>query len=319
MIDFRYHLVSIVAVFLALAVGIVLGSTALQEPISRNLDEQVSALTQDKEDLREQVRDLEARIDYDNALIDEVAPTMVSGRLAGESVVIVALPGAQSETVDEVAESVEQSGATVTGRVTVQPAFVDPEQTAVLDALIAQVPPPGIDLASEATPTPYDRAGAVLADALVTKDLAAVGEEYQPGSTVLVALTEGGFVDVDGTPTQRAGLAVIVGPSAPEQVTEQTDADNDALVRLTGQLDARGQGSVAGGPPTASTEGGFLAAVINGGDRGEGVSTVNTANAASGQLTVNLALVEQLAGGAGNYGFGEGTDAPLPQVPVSAP
>ena len=30
MIDFRYHLVSIVAVFLALAIGIVLGSTELQ-------------------------------------------------------------------------------------------------------------------------------------------------------------------------------------------------------------------------------------------------------------------------------------------------
>jgi hypothetical protein len=31
-IDFRYHLVSIVAVFLALAIGIVLGSTELQGP-----------------------------------------------------------------------------------------------------------------------------------------------------------------------------------------------------------------------------------------------------------------------------------------------
>jgi Copper transport outer membrane protein, MctB len=318
-IDFRYHLVSIVAVFLALAVGIVLGSTMLREPISRNLDEQVSALTEDKEQLRAQVRDLEARIEYDDALIDEVAPSLVSGRLAGESVVIVSLPGAQSETVDAVAESVEQSGAAVTGRINVQPAFVDPEQTSVLDALVARVPPPGLDLSSDATPTPYDRAAAVLADALVTSDLGAIGEEYQPGSTVLLALTEGGFVDVDGTPSQRAGLAVIVGGSAPERVTEQTDADNDALVRLTGQLDARGRGSVAGGPPTASTEGGYLAAVVNGGERSEGVSTVNTANAASGRLTVNLALVEQLAGGAGNYGYGEGTDAPLPQVPVTAP
>jgi Copper transport outer membrane protein, MctB len=318
-IDFRYHLVSIVAVFLALAVGIVLGSTMLREPISRNLDEQVSALTQDKEDLRAQVRDLEARIEYDDAVIEEISPPLVSGRLAGESVVIVALPGAQSETVDAVAESVEQSGASVTGRVTVQPAFVDPEQTEVLDALVARVPPPGLDLSSETTPTAYDRAGAVLADALVTNDLTAIGREYQPGSTVLVALSEGGFVSVDGTPAQRAGLAVVVGGSVPEQVTEQTDADNDALVRLAGQLDARGRGSVVGGPPSASTEGGILAAVVNGGERTEGVSTVNTANASSGRLTVNLALVEQVAGEAGNYGFGEGTDAPLPQVSVPVP
>jgi hypothetical protein len=318
-IDFRYHLVSIVAVFLALAVGIVLGSTMLREPISRNLDEQVSALTQDKEELRTQVRDLEARIEYDDAVIEQISPPLVSGRLAGESVVIVALPGAQSETVDAVAESVEQSGASVTGRITVQPAFVDPEQTEVLDALVARVPPPGVDLSSEATPTAYDRAGAVLADALVTNDLTAIGREYQPGSTVLLTLSEGGFVGIDGTPAQRAGLAVVVGGSAPERVTEQTEADNDALVRLAGQLDARGRGSVVGGPPTASTEGGIVAAVVNGGERTEGVSTVNTANASSGRLTVNLALIEQLAGDAGNYGFGDGTDAPLPQVPVPAP
>jgi hypothetical protein len=318
-IDFRYHLVSIVAVFLALAVGIVLGSTMLREPISRNLDEQVSALTQDKEDLRTQVRELESRIEYDDAVVDQIAPPLVNGRLAGESVVIVALPGAQSETVDAVAASVEESGATITGRITVQPAFVDPEQTSVLDALVARVPPPGLDLSSDETPTAYDRAGAVLADSLVTSDLAAVGEEYQPGSTVLLALTEGGFVDIDGTPSQRAGLAVIIGGSVPEQVTEQTNADNDALVRLTGQLDARGRGTVVGGPPTASTEGGILAAVVNGGERSEGVSTVNTANGAAGRFTVNLALLEQLAGGAGNYGYGEGTDAPLPQVPVAVP
>ena len=33
MIDFRYHIVSLVAVFLALAVGLVLGTTALNQPI----------------------------------------------------------------------------------------------------------------------------------------------------------------------------------------------------------------------------------------------------------------------------------------------
>ena len=42
MIDFRYHLVSIVAVFLALAIGIVLGSTELQGP-TYNLLNQTTA------------------------------------------------------------------------------------------------------------------------------------------------------------------------------------------------------------------------------------------------------------------------------------
>ena len=37
MIDFRYHLVSIIAVFLALAIGIVVGSTALQPAVESGL------------------------------------------------------------------------------------------------------------------------------------------------------------------------------------------------------------------------------------------------------------------------------------------
>ena len=44
MIDFRYHLVSIVAVFLALAIGIVLGSTELQGPAYNLLDKTTSKL-----------------------------------------------------------------------------------------------------------------------------------------------------------------------------------------------------------------------------------------------------------------------------------
>ena len=53
MIDFRYHLVSIVAVFLALAIGIVLGSTELQgttidalRSLNRSLTNQLNAAEQ---------------------------------------------------------------------------------------------------------------------------------------------------------------------------------------------------------------------------------------------------------------------------------
>jgi hypothetical protein len=45
MIDFRYHLVSLVAVFLALAVGIVLGTTALNGPLTRGLQSTEAKLT----------------------------------------------------------------------------------------------------------------------------------------------------------------------------------------------------------------------------------------------------------------------------------
>jgi len=45
MIDFRYHIVSIVAVFLALALGLFLGSTTLQSTVTDNLSKQAKHVT----------------------------------------------------------------------------------------------------------------------------------------------------------------------------------------------------------------------------------------------------------------------------------
>ena len=42
MIDFRYHLVSIVSIFLALAVGIVLGAGPLKEDLGNTLTREVN-------------------------------------------------------------------------------------------------------------------------------------------------------------------------------------------------------------------------------------------------------------------------------------
>ena len=52
MIDFRYHLVSIVSIFMALAVGIVLGAGPLKEDIGNTLTSEVKNLRADKAALR---------------------------------------------------------------------------------------------------------------------------------------------------------------------------------------------------------------------------------------------------------------------------
>ncbi|BDZ58322.1 hypothetical protein GCM10025872_19790 [Barrientosiimonas endolithica] len=49
MIDFRYHLVSIVAVFLALATGLVIGATSLQDQVAGTLQGQVTQLRGEKQ------------------------------------------------------------------------------------------------------------------------------------------------------------------------------------------------------------------------------------------------------------------------------
>jgi len=55
-IDFRYHLVSLIAVFLAVALGIVIGTTQLNGPLTDNLQGQVTALQADKRSLEDQTQ-----------------------------------------------------------------------------------------------------------------------------------------------------------------------------------------------------------------------------------------------------------------------
>ncbi len=62
LIDFRYHLVSIVSIFLALAVGIVLGAGPLKGELGDTLNKEVAGLRQDKADLNQQLQEANAGI-----------------------------------------------------------------------------------------------------------------------------------------------------------------------------------------------------------------------------------------------------------------
>ncbi|HYH28079.1 MAG TPA: copper transporter, partial [Actinomycetota bacterium] len=60
MISFRFHLVSLVAVFLALGLGILAGTTVLDRQIVSQLERQTDRLSRTAEGLREDVRALQA-------------------------------------------------------------------------------------------------------------------------------------------------------------------------------------------------------------------------------------------------------------------
>lgn len=55
MINFRYHVVSLTAVFLALAIGLVVGTAALNGPVAENLKSQITALNKDNSNKRDQI------------------------------------------------------------------------------------------------------------------------------------------------------------------------------------------------------------------------------------------------------------------------
>ncbi len=128
MINFRYHIVSIVAVFLALAVGIVLGSTELQGTTIDVLTRTSSNLRTDLNTKTALASALQQQVNADQAFAQETEARLLSGLLAGQRVVLVTAPGAPGGVVTGLTSALRLAGATVTGQVNLQPKLLDASQ-----------------------------------------------------------------------------------------------------------------------------------------------------------------------------------------------
>ncbi|HVE74163.1 MAG TPA: copper transporter [Mycobacteriales bacterium] len=315
MIDFRYHLVSIVAVFLALAVGIVLGTAAANGPVLDNLRGNIAGLTNEKRGLEDSVRDLQGRVDGSEEFARIVAPSLLAGVLPGQKIVLVQAPGASTSLVTDLAPLFTQAGATVVARVQLREALLDPGSSRLLDDLVTKVRTPGLTLPEG---EPVDRAAVQLAAALVRR----------PGTTpltadaaagVLAAYREADLVDVDApagaAAVSTATLAVIVTGS-PEGGPLDADGESRrrAVLSVARALEIRSRGVVVAGPVDAAKEGGVLQALRADGELGAQITSVDSADTDAGGIAVVLALREQANGGAGSYGSGPGADAAVPSL-----
>ena len=129
MIDFRYHLVSIVAVFLALAIGIVLGSTELQGP-TYNFLSRTTAKLQNQLDQASSQRDAaQQQASEDELYAQAVEPAVLRDLLTGQRLLIVTEPGAQSSVVSGISTAALDAGAKVTGQINLAPKFFDTSGT----------------------------------------------------------------------------------------------------------------------------------------------------------------------------------------------
>ena len=115
MISFRYHLVSLISVFLAIALGIVIGTTQLNGFLLDGLRVQVDNLTDDKRELETRSQTLESQLTEVDAFGEAVAPVLVANRLPGAAVLVVLTPDVEDEVVDQTTALVETAGATVAG------------------------------------------------------------------------------------------------------------------------------------------------------------------------------------------------------------
>ena len=110
MINFRYHVVSIIGIFIALAVGVVLGAGPLQSRIQAGVSSSATASTEDPQ--------LSAQADAEAAGLKALASSTLTGSLSSAKVALVVLPGASDDDVAAIRSTLTDAGASVVGRVT---------------------------------------------------------------------------------------------------------------------------------------------------------------------------------------------------------
>src|SRR5215470_5873891 len=102
MLDFRYHLVSIVSVFLALAIGIVVGALAIKPDLANILNNATAAEAKRNNALYAHNGQLKDQIAANEAFGQAAEGSLLRGLLVGQQVVLVLAPDADSTTVDGV-------------------------------------------------------------------------------------------------------------------------------------------------------------------------------------------------------------------------
>ncbi|HEV8649870.1 MAG TPA: copper transporter [Actinomycetes bacterium] len=118
MINLRYHIVSLVAVFLALAIGIVVGSTVLKEGTVAVLRTTSNGLIKESEQRRAENKLLDERVRAYEAFGTAVLPALARDRLKGRSAVLLDTDRVDDATRKAVEDALKAAGADVDGRIT---------------------------------------------------------------------------------------------------------------------------------------------------------------------------------------------------------
>lgn len=118
-IDYKYHIASLVAVFLALGIGILIGSTLLgndalidyQKQVTDRLESQLQSLRETNETIQARANTLETDSNMHKQFEKQVLPVLAAGKLAGKNYALVELNNFGSPP--EVAGVIKAAGGNV--------------------------------------------------------------------------------------------------------------------------------------------------------------------------------------------------------------
>jgi hypothetical protein len=288
LVDYRYHIGSFVAIFVALLLGILVGIGLAPSP--EEFEDQVAMLKEEyKQTQEDRAQELEALTEenreYD-MLTRETVAAVIKGRLAKDKVALVLDHDVGRDPLPEnLRAALRQAGATVTSTTIVTKAFVTlpPAVKQQVAERLSLYPPPGVHFRT------------LIAQA-VAKDLSLGRPDL-----ILDLHTTGLLASrADSDYTMAPDAVLIVGGAAPP-----TDASPERIdLPLIQELKQRNV-RVVGVEPRA------VALSVMPTYKAAGVPTVDNVDTPAGRLAVILAL----AGADGHYGVKETADSFLPPIP----
>jgi hypothetical protein len=288
LISFRTHIVTLAAIFCALAAGIALGGGPLSE-IGRAAPATASPAQRENADVAT----------FGDTFAQAGAARLYARGLAGHPVTLLTLPGVDQKMVTGLTAQVRKAGGTVSATFAAEPSLVDPSDKSLVDTMGSQLMTQlGSDVAEESAPT-YVRIGQLIGSAIGTTSTSGVAADENALSIRQAMAGADLTVNPKGTPRKSPLILVVLGD----------DVDDDVLSGLVSGLGFRAPGVVAVGN-AESGERGDVAALRASPDASQ-VATVDGAEHGLGQVTAVLALIRSLTADGGAYGA-SGSDGAVP-------
>jgi hypothetical protein len=314
LIDFRYHLISLIAVFLALGLGILMGSVVLSDRYVQRLEGRVEDFEGELDARREEVAELHDRVDALQAFGLESEPRLVEDALLGEELVAFNLYDSEGDVLEDIAATVESAGGTLVSTITLTDRFSsdEAEEWQEVASLLGT------------SSTDPDELRVAAASRLGQRAASAAGSRVVGGSpssnaqrldAFVQALEDEGYLGISTSAESPvpAGASFLVFGGAPEEAPEQAI---EVGVALTEGLVVREQAVMVTEPTTSTWD--FVRAVREHESLGAVVATVDNADTIPGRVAITLGLDLAIEGVLGHYGVSDGAASILPAAPTGA-
>jgi hypothetical protein len=279
----RYHAASLVAVFLALAVGILIGAGLGDNLVSDTEKNLRDSLEGDIEDARGQADDLQIALDRERAFSSRAYPALVGDRLRNERIGVMAFGDLPADVSADIEAALEPTGAEL------------------VEVAVVRRPP---DIAALGSELPPKQADAIEEDPAALQDLGELlGEQFALGTGKLLTRTRDNlFSRSSGEGGQLDGVILTREPAG--------DLDGDAAEQTAALETGLTRGVTDSGVTTVAVEQSsrsdssvpFFAAL--------GVATVDNVDLVAGRV----ALVFALLGAEGSFGIKESATSLLPEL-----